>query len=96
MTFTCELQPKTYLLERIADCFLSFPRLAKKASNNFKVAKDAVTSTGLKFSVTGHGVGGAVAALAALDLGSVASEPKVHYSHNQGMPRAFNYPAVGV
>lgn len=68
--------------------------LAKKASNNFKVAKDAVTSTGLKFSVTGHGVGGAVAALAALEMGAVANEPKVHYAHNQGMPRAFNYPAV--
>lgn len=52
-------------------------RLAKKASNNFKVAKDAVTSTGLKFSVTGHGVGGAVAALAALEMGAVANEPKV-------------------
>jgi alpha-beta hydrolase superfamily lysophospholipase len=53
-------------------------RLAKKASNNFKVAKDAVTSTGLKFSVTGHGVGGAVAALAALEMGAVANEPKVY------------------
>jgi alpha-beta hydrolase superfamily lysophospholipase len=52
-------------------------RLAKKASNNFKVAKDAVISTGLKFSVTGHGVGGAVAALAALEMGAVSSEPKV-------------------
>ena len=45
----------------------------------------------LLFSVTGFGVGGAVAALAGLDLGA---RNLVHYSHNQGMPRAFNYASV--
>lgn len=44
--------------------------LAKKATNDFAAAKQAVKDTGLLFSVTGHGVGGAVAALAGLDLGA--------------------------
>lgn len=65
--------------------------LAKKATNDFAVAKQAVKDTGLLFSVTGHGVGGAVAALAGLDLGA---RNLVHYSHNQGAPRSFNYASV--
>lgn len=52
--------------------------LAKKATNDFAIAKQAVKDTGLLFSVTGHGVGGAVAALAGLDLGA---RGLVHYSH---------------
>jgi len=64
---------------------------AKTATNDFEVAKDAVKSTGLLFSVTGHGMGGSVAALAGLDLGA---RNLVHYSHNQGAPRALNYAAV--
>ncbi|KAH9818370.1 hypothetical protein DFH28DRAFT_1105984 [Melampsora americana] len=64
---------------------------AKEATDDFKIAREAVNRTGLLFSVTGHGVGGSVAALAALDLGA---RNLVHYSHNQGMPRSFNYEAV--
>ncbi|KAA1100176.1 hypothetical protein PGT21_031019 [Puccinia graminis f. sp. tritici] len=63
----------------------------KEATNNWEVAKKKVAETGLKFSVTGHGIGGAVAALAGLELGA---QGYVHYSHNQGMPRAFNYAAA--
>lgn len=65
--------------------------LAKTATNDFAVAKQAVKDTGLLFSVTGHGVGGAVAALAALDFGA---RNLVHYSHHQGAPRSFNYASV--
>lgn len=65
---------------------------AKQATNNWEIAKQKVKQIkGLKFSVTGHAVGGAVAALAAMDLGA---SNDVHYSHNQGMPRALNYAAV--
>ncbi|PLW17587.1 hypothetical protein PCANC_13772 [Puccinia coronata f. sp. avenae] len=64
---------------------------AKQATNNWDVAIRKVAETGLKFSVTGLGVGGAVAALAAMDLGS---KGLVHYAHNQGMPRAMNYAAM--
>lgn len=64
---------------------------AREQTNDWAIAKAKVAELGLKFSVTGHGVGGAVAALAALHLGS---ENYVHFSHNHGMPRALNYPAV--
>jgi len=64
---------------------------AKKATKNWAIAIKTVADTKKRFSVTGHGVGGAVAALAGLDLGS---KGYVHYSHNQGMPRAFNWKAM--
>lgn len=51
---------------------------AKTATNDWEVAKKAARDTGLLFSVTGHGIGGSVAALAALDLGA---RNLVHYSH---------------
>ncbi|OAV97801.1 hypothetical protein PTTG_25968 [Puccinia triticina 1-1 BBBD Race 1] len=77
---------------------------AKAATNNWEVAKKAVAAhcvvldpsqpdkkKCIKFSVTGHAMGGAVAALAAMDLGSTGD---VHYSHNQAMARVFNYASV--
>ncbi|KAH9459579.1 hypothetical protein MJO29_010645 [Puccinia striiformis f. sp. tritici] len=64
---------------------------AKAATNNWEIATKKVAETGLKFSVTGHGIGGSVAALAAMDLGQTGL---VHYSHNQGMPRSLNREAV--
>ncbi|EGG02476.1 uncharacterized protein MELLADRAFT_91294 [Melampsora larici-populina 98AG31] len=63
----------------------------KSMTNDFTVAKQAVARTGLHFSVTGHGTGGSIAALAAMDLGA---RDLVHYSHNFGMPRTFNMAAV--
>ncbi|KAG0144980.1 hypothetical protein CROQUDRAFT_659295 [Cronartium quercuum f. sp. fusiforme G11] len=71
----------------IRDLYLS----TKRSTNDFAIARKAVETTGLHFSVTGHGIGGAVAALAGLDLGA---RNLVHYSHNQGTPRVFNYAAV--
>ncbi|OAV98551.1 hypothetical protein PTTG_01814 [Puccinia triticina 1-1 BBBD Race 1] len=77
---------------------------AKAATNNWQVAKKAVAAhcvvldpsqpdkkKCIKFSVTGHAMGGAVAALAAMDLGATGD---VHYSHNQAMARVFNYASV--
>ncbi|KNZ53686.1 hypothetical protein VP01_3165g3 [Puccinia sorghi] len=64
---------------------------AKRATNNWARAIKTVADTKRRFSVTGHGYGGAVAAVAALDLGS---KGLIHYSHNQGMPRALNHKAV--
>lgn len=63
----------------------------RSATNDFSVAKQAVAQTGLLFSVTGHGIGGSIAALAGMDLGA---RDLVHYSHNFGMPRTFNMAAV--
>ncbi|KAH9812104.1 hypothetical protein DFH28DRAFT_899814 [Melampsora americana] len=63
----------------------------KSITNDFIVAKKAVIRTKLLFSVTGHGTGGSIAALAGMDLGA---RNLVHYSHNSGMPRTFNMPAV--
>lgn len=53
---------------------------ARIATDNWRIAKQAVLDTGLKFSVTGHAIGGAVAQLAALDLGI---DGFVHYAHSQ-------------
>jgi hypothetical protein len=53
---------------------------ARLATQDWAVAKQAVNATGLKFSVTGHGIGGSVAQLAALDLGI---DRFVHYAHSQ-------------
>lgn len=75
----------------VADSIYKLYMAVKKATNDFEVAKKAVKDYSLLFSTTGHGVGGSVAALAALDLGA---RNLVHYSHNQGMPRTFNYAAL--
>ncbi|EGG02573.1 uncharacterized protein MELLADRAFT_110054 [Melampsora larici-populina 98AG31] len=63
----------------------------RSSTNDFSIAKQAVAQTGLLFSVTGHGIGGSIAALAGMDLGA---RNYVHYSHNFGMPRTFNMAAV--
>lgn len=60
---------------------------ARIATNDWAVAKAAVNSTGLKFSVTGHAIGGSVAQLAALDLGVGGF---VHYAHSQAAPRSVS------
>ncbi|KNE93835.1 hypothetical protein PSTG_12835 [Puccinia striiformis f. sp. tritici PST-78] len=60
---------------------------ARIATNNWELAKQAVNATGLKFSVTGHGIGGSVAQLAALDLGM---DGFVHYAHSQAAPRSVS------
>lgn len=64
---------------------------ARIATDNWARAKQAVNATGLKFSVTGHGIGGAVAQLAALDLGI---DGHVHYAHSQAAPRAVSRTAA--
>ncbi|CAH7682239.1 hypothetical protein PPACK8108_LOCUS15032 [Phakopsora pachyrhizi] len=66
---------------------------ARIASNDWELAKKAVNTTGHKFSVTGHGIGGAVATLAALDLGSSGF---VHYAHFQASPRAVSPAAAAI
>lgn len=53
---------------------------ARVATNDWAIAKAAVNRTGHKFSVTGHAIGGVVAQLAALDLGT---QGLVHYAHSQ-------------
>ncbi|KAH9441551.1 hypothetical protein Pst134EA_032885 [Puccinia striiformis f. sp. tritici] len=60
---------------------------ARIATNNWELAKQAVNATGLKFSVTGHGIGGSVAQLAALDL---EMDGFVHYAHSQAAPRSVS------
>ncbi|KAI8460391.1 hypothetical protein BY996DRAFT_6728854 [Phakopsora pachyrhizi] len=71
----------------VKNAYLEMSRI----SNNFDIAKKWAKFKKVKFSVTGFGIGGCIAALSALDLGA---KDEVHYSHNQGMPRCFNYAAV--
>ncbi|KAA1082997.1 hypothetical protein PGT21_022337 [Puccinia graminis f. sp. tritici] len=66
---------------------------ARIATDNWAVAKQAVNATGLKFSVTGHGIGGSVAQLAALDLGT---QGLVHYAHSQAAPRSMSPTAARI
>ncbi|KNZ58356.1 hypothetical protein VP01_1946g10 [Puccinia sorghi] len=66
---------------------------ARIATDNWRIAKQAVLDTGLKFSVTGHAIGGAVAQLAALDLGI---DGFVHYAHSQAAPRAVSFTAAQI
>ncbi|KAG0141448.1 hypothetical protein CROQUDRAFT_287285 [Cronartium quercuum f. sp. fusiforme G11] len=63
----------------------------KSLTNDFAVAKAAVAQTNLRFSVTGHGIGGSLAALCGLDLGA---RGLIHYVHNQGMPRTLNLASI--
>jgi hypothetical protein len=60
---------------------------AKEATNDWEVVKQYVTSTGHQWSITGHGFGGMVAQIAALDLGWRGLS---HWSHSHGAPRVFN------
>ncbi|MBW0521268.1 hypothetical protein O181_060983 [Austropuccinia psidii MF-1] len=64
---------------------------AKEATKDWDVVRKEVAKSKLRVSVTGHGIGGAVSALAALDLGS---KKLVTHSYNQGMPRALNLASV--
>lgn len=69
----------------------------REETNDFQVAKDAVRASiqngvpQMLFSVTGLGLGGALAALCGLHLGS---ENWIHFVHDSGMPRVFNDAAV--
>jgi len=56
-------------------------------TNSFALAESYVTATGHQWSVTGHGFGGMLAQIAALDLGW---RNKLHWSHSHGSPRVFN------
>ncbi|KAG0151758.1 hypothetical protein CROQUDRAFT_36269 [Cronartium quercuum f. sp. fusiforme G11] len=66
---------------------------ARIATNDWAIAKAAVNRTGHKFSVTGHAIGGAVAQLAALDLGA---QGLVHYAHSQAAPRCMSDTASSI
>ncbi|KAM0754082.1 alpha/beta-hydrolase [Meredithblackwellia eburnea MCA 4105] len=66
---------------------------AKEATNDWEVVKAAVNSTGHQWSITGHGFGGMVAQVAALDLGW---RGLAHWSHNHGAPRVFNPASANV
>ncbi|KAH9812105.1 hypothetical protein DFH28DRAFT_1178131 [Melampsora americana] len=57
----------------------------RSMTNDFSVAKEAVAET------AGHGIGGSIAILAGMDLGS---RGLVHYSHNFGAPRTLNMASV--
>ncbi|KAL8293065.1 hypothetical protein RQP46_000759 [Phenoliferia psychrophenolica] len=60
---------------------------AKEATNDWEIVKEYVNSTGHQWSMTGHGFGGMVAQVAALDLGWRGLS---HWSHNHGSARVFN------
>ncbi|GAA6059899.1 hypothetical protein JCM10212_005282 [Sporobolomyces blumeae] len=59
----------------------------KEATNNWELVEYYVNTTGHQWSVTGHGWGGGLAQIAAIDLGWAG---KVHWSHSHGAPRVFN------
>ncbi|KAI5477799.1 protein of lipase, class 3 family [Pseudohyphozyma bogoriensis] len=63
---------------------------AKEATDDWAAVAEAVNATGHQWSVTGHGIGGAIAQIAALDLGW---RGLCHWSHSHGAPRVFS-PAV--
>ena len=60
---------------------------ARTATNNWATVAAAVNATGHQWSITGHGFGGMVAQVAALDLGWAG---KSHWIHSHGSPRVMN------
>ncbi|KAK4701719.1 hypothetical protein P7C70_g4504, partial [Phenoliferia sp. Uapishka_3] len=75
----------------------SFPQIAyleaKEATDDWAIVKQYVNSTGHQWSLTGHGFGGMVAQVAALDLGWRGLS---HWSHNHGSARVFNPAAASL
>ncbi|EFP82447.2 uncharacterized protein PGTG_08403 [Puccinia graminis f. sp. tritici CRL 75-36-700-3] len=80
-------------MQKDSDSIPGLYNSARIATDNWAVAKQAVNATGLKFSVTGHGIGGSVAQLAALDLGT---QGLVHYAHSQAAPRSMSPTAARI
>ncbi|GAA5930356.1 uncharacterized protein JCM15063_004783 [Sporobolomyces koalae] len=65
----------------------------KEATNNWELVEYYVNQTGHQWSVTGHGFGGMMAQIAAIDLGWAG---KVHWSHSHGAARVFNPTAANL
>ncbi|GAA6021384.1 hypothetical protein JCM10207_002030 [Rhodosporidiobolus poonsookiae] len=66
---------------------------AKEATNDWELVKYYVNTTGHQWSVTGHGFGGMVAQIAALDLGW---RGLCHWSHSHGAARVMNPAAANL
>lgn len=66
---------------------------AREATNNWAIVAAAVNSSGAQWSLTGHGFGGMVAQVAALDLGWAG---KSHWVHSHGSPRVMNAAAANL
>ncbi|GAA5875166.1 hypothetical protein JCM16303_005031 [Sporobolomyces ruberrimus] len=65
----------------------------KEATNNWELVEYYVNTTGHQWSVTGHGFGGMLAQIAAVDLGWAG---KLHWSHSHGAARVFNPAAANL
>ncbi|GAA5969063.1 hypothetical protein JCM21900_005772 [Sporobolomyces salmonicolor] len=66
---------------------------AQEATNDWELVKYFVNTTGHQWSVTGHGFGGMVAQVAAIDLGW---RGLCHWSHSHGAARVFNPQAANL
>ncbi|KAJ8291838.1 hypothetical protein OF846_005078 [Rhodotorula toruloides] len=66
---------------------------ARQLTNDFELEQYYVNTTGHQFSVTGHGWGGMLAQVAAIDLGW---RGLVRWSHSHGAARVFNPPAAAL
>ncbi|BGP35342.1 hypothetical protein JCM10296v2_007178 [Rhodotorula toruloides] len=66
---------------------------ARELTNDFELEQYYVNTTGHQFSVTGHGWGGMLAQVAAIDLGW---RGLVRWSHSHGAARVFNPPAAAL
>uniref|UniRef100_A0A0K3CUC5 BY PROTMAP: gi/472585768/gb/EMS23319.1/ protein of lipase, class 3 family [Rhodosporidium toruloides NP11] gi/647400544/emb/CDR46103.1/ RHTO0S12e00474g1_1 [Rhodosporidium toruloides] n=1 Tax=Rhodotorula toruloides TaxID=5286 RepID=A0A0K3CUC5_RHOTO len=66
---------------------------AREITNDFELEQYYVNQTGHQFSVTGHGWGGMLAQVAAIDLGW---RGLVRWSHSHGAARVFNPPAAAL
>jgi len=60
---------------------------ARAATNNWAASRARYESTGLQYSITGHGLGGMHSLIASVDLGWAGV---CRWSHNYGTPRTFN------
>ncbi|GAA6037590.1 hypothetical protein JCM8097_006129 [Rhodosporidiobolus ruineniae] len=66
---------------------------AKEATNDWELVKYYVNITGHQWSLTGHGFGGMIEQVAALDLGWRGLS---HWSHNHGSARVMNPAAASL
>ncbi|GAA5880062.1 hypothetical protein JCM8547_001488 [Rhodosporidiobolus lusitaniae] len=66
---------------------------AKEITNDWELVKYYVNTTAHQWSVTGHGFGGMIAQIAAIDLGW---RGLCHWSHSHGAARVFNPAAANL
>merc|ERR1711939_860008 len=60
---------------------------ARQETNNWALSRARYESTGLQYSITGHGLGGMHSLIHSVDLGWAGV---CRWSHNYGTPRTFN------